>query len=64
MAGRPGVVSAVEANDRYGTYLIQFEDGLQFRYERQDLELVAARCTFPERVVRAFLMFARSLRGY
>jgi hypothetical protein len=64
MAGRPGVVSAIEPNDRYGTYLIEFEDGLQFRYERQDLELVAAPCTFPERVVRAFLMFARSLRGY
>jgi hypothetical protein len=62
MAGRPGVVSAIEPNDHYGTYLIQFEDGLQFRYERQDLELMAGPCNFPERVVCALLRFARSLR--
>ena len=62
MAGRSGVVSAIESNDRYGTYVVQFEDGLQFRYERQDLELMVASCTFPERVLRALLRFARSLR--
>jgi len=62
MAGRSGVVSAIESNDRYGTYVVQFEDGLQFRYERQDLELMLASYTFPERVLRAFLRFARSLR--
>jgi hypothetical protein len=62
MSGRSGVVSAIEPNDHYGTYLIQFEDGLQFRYERQDLELVFATSKFPERVVRAFFRFARSLR--
>ena len=64
LAGRSGVVSSIEPNDPYGTYLIHFEDGLQFRYERQDLELVVARFTFPERIVRAFLRFARSLRVY
>src|SRR5262249_26029296 len=48
LAGRAGVVSAIEPNDPYGTYLVQFEDGLQFRYERQDLELIVAPCTFPE----------------
>ena len=62
MAGRPGVVSAIGPNDRYGTYLIQFEDGLQFRYERQDLEVMVGPCSFPERVVCALLRFARSLR--
>ena len=62
MAGRPGVVSAVEPNDRYGTYLIRFEDGLQFRYERQDLELIVGPCNFPERLVHALLRFGRSLR--
>ena len=62
MAGRPAVVSAIEPNDHYGTYLIQFEHGLQFRYERQDLEPMLAPCSFPERVVYALLRFARSLR--
>ena len=45
MAGRPGVVSAIEPNDRYGTYLIEFEDGLQFRYDRQDLVRTIGRST-------------------
>ena len=62
LAGRSGVVSAIEPNDPYGTYLIQFGDSLQFRYERQDLESIVAPCTFPERVVRLFLRFARSFR--
>ena len=61
LGGRSGVVSTIEPNDPYGTYLIQFEDGLQFRYEREELELTVAPCTFPERVVRALLRFARSL---
>ena len=26
LAGRSGVVSAIEPNDPYGTYLVQFED--------------------------------------
>jgi hypothetical protein len=54
LAGRSGVVLAIELDDPYGTYLIRFQDGLQFRYERRDLEVMAARCTLPERV-RAFL---------
>jgi len=40
LAGRSGVVLAIEPDDPYGTYLIQFEDGLQFRYERPDLEVM------------------------
>jgi hypothetical protein len=62
LAGRAGVVSAIEPNDPYGTYLVQFEDGLQFRYEREELQLMVAQCTSPERVVRLFFRFARSLR--
>ena len=62
LGGRLGIVSTVEPNDPHGTYLIQFEDGLQFRYERQELELMVAPYTVPERVVRALLRFARSLR--
>src|SRR5262249_50652841 len=41
-AGRLGVVSAIEPNDAYGAYVIEFEDGLQFRYNRQELETVLA----------------------
>ena len=63
LAGHSGVVSAIELNDSYGKYLVQFEDSLQFRYDRQDLELLVAPCSSPERVVRALLRFARSLRG-
>ena len=62
LAGHSGVVSAIEPNDLHGTYLVQFEDGLQFRYERQELELMVDPYTFPERVVRALLRFARSFR--
>jgi hypothetical protein len=64
LAGRAGVVSAIDPKDPYGTYLVQFEDGLQFRYERQDLELIVAPGTFRESVIRALLRFARSLRVY
>jgi hypothetical protein len=45
LAGRSGVVSAIDPNDPYGTFLIQFEDGLQFRYQRQDLKLMADPCS-------------------
>jgi hypothetical protein len=48
LAGRSGVVLAIEPDDPYGTYLIRFEDGLQFRYERRDLEVMVARCRFLE----------------
>ena len=62
LAGHLGVVSAIEPNDPYGTYLVQFEDGLQFRYDRQDLELMVAPRSFPERVAHALFRFCRSLR--
>jgi hypothetical protein len=39
-AGRSGVVLAIEPNDDYGAYIIEFEDGLHFRYHRQELEPV------------------------
>jgi hypothetical protein len=55
LAGQSGVISAIEPNDPCGTYLIQFKDGLQFRYERRDLELMVAPSTFHERLVRACL---------
>jgi hypothetical protein len=46
LAGHSGVVSAIEPNDPYGTYFVQFEDGLQFQYDRQDLELWSVHATF------------------
>src|SRR5262245_31670159 len=39
-AGRLGIVSTIEPNDAYGPYIIEFEDGLHFRYHRQELEPV------------------------
>ena len=41
-AGRLGVVSAIEPNDAYGAYIIEFGDGLHFRYHRHELEPVLA----------------------
>src|SRR5215831_12011888 len=40
--GRLGIVSAIEPNDAYGPYIIEFHDGLHFRYHRQELEPVLA----------------------
>src|SRR5262249_37917930 len=40
--GRLGIVSAIEPNDPYGPYIIEFEDGLHFRYQCQELEPVLA----------------------
>jgi hypothetical protein len=61
-AGRFGVVSSIEPKDRYGIYMIEFEDGLQFRYKRHELEPVKARPTYHhERAVRKLLKFARML---
>ena len=40
--GRLGIVSAIEPNNAYGPYIIEFEDGLHFRYHRQELEPVLA----------------------
>jgi len=41
-AGRLGVVAAIQPNDAYGSYVIEFEDGLHFRYHRHELEPVLA----------------------
>ena len=35
-------VTAIEPNDAYGAYIIEFEDGLHFRYHRQELGPVLA----------------------
>ena len=61
-AGRLGVVSAIEPNDHYGMYLIEFEDGLEFRYKRHELEPTQARSSYyQERAVRTLLRLGRLL---
>src|SRR5262249_30905158 len=58
--GRLGVVSAVEPNDPYGTYIIEFEDGLHFRYQRQEFE--PTETTYIHKPgVRKFFRLARLL---
>ena len=42
-AGRLGVVRAVEPTDAHGPYLVEFDDGMQFRYELQELERLLTR---------------------
>jgi len=59
-AGRFGVVSAIEPSDPYGSYVIEFEDGLHFRYERQDLEPVVS--TSAHFYQRAFGRLCRLIR--
>jgi len=61
-AGRLGVVSAIELSDRYGIYMIEFEDGLQFRYNRHELEPIMAR-TFLQTQPRLGECLARFTRG-
>jgi hypothetical protein len=39
-AGSSGVVTAIDVKDRYGTYLVRLDNGLQFRYLRHELESV------------------------
>src|SRR5262249_25677973 len=61
-AGRLGVVSAIEPNDAYGTYIIEFEDGLHFRYHRQELEpVLAGSAHFCQRAVGKLYDFIRLL---
>ena len=58
--GRFGVVSAIEPNDAYGAYIIEFEDGLHFRYHRHELEPVGARTSdFYQRAVGKLYGFIR-----
>jgi len=44
-SGRYGVVNGIDRQDRYGSYLVQFEDGLCFRYSTPELELIPAHAT-------------------
>ena len=58
--GRVGVVSAIEPSDAYGAYIIEFEDGLHFRYERHEFEQIVARsASFYERAVGKLCGFIR-----
>ena len=37
-SGRTGIVLNYDPSDKRGSYLLMFSDGLQFRYNRQELE--------------------------
>jgi len=61
-AGRSGVVSAIEPDDSYGAYLVQFEDGLMFRYDGHELELAGVPSkSSREGIVRRILRLLNSL---
>jgi len=61
-AGSFGVVSAIEPSDGYCIYVIEFEDGLQFRYKRHELESAMACPTYRhEHAVGKLLKVARQL---
>lgn len=63
-AGRAGVLSAIEPNDPYGTCLVHFDDGTEFRYGFQELEaLTAPSSHFYERAIRVLIELGRSLRA-
>jgi hypothetical protein len=62
--GRLGIVSAIEPNDAYGPYIIEFEDGLHFRYHRQELEpVLAGSAYFYQRALGKLCGLIRSFRG-
>ena len=59
-AGRLGVVSAIERSDHYGPYIIEFEDGLHFRYQSQELEpVMGASAHFYQHSVGKLCWFIR-----
>ena len=61
-SGNLGMVAAIALNDPYGIYLVEFEDGLQFRYKRYELDPILARPTYyRERAVSKLLRYARLL---
>jgi hypothetical protein len=37
---RTGLICSVDPSDLYGVYLVEFDDGLRFRYGFQELELI------------------------
>jgi hypothetical protein len=37
---RPGVISAIDPGDAHGMYLVEFDDGLRFRYGLHELHLI------------------------
>jgi hypothetical protein len=39
-SGRSGVLIAISINDSYGTHLVCFNDGVQFRYTPYELKLL------------------------
>ena len=39
-AGRSGVIIGIYPEDRYGTHLVFFDDGVQFRYVQDELKAV------------------------
>jgi hypothetical protein len=43
LAGHTGRIIAVFSADPYGAYLVEFEDGLRFRYQACDFSV--ARCS-------------------
>jgi hypothetical protein len=42
LAGKAGRVLEVDSNDNYGPYLVQFDEGLRFRYQRHELTVLKA----------------------
>ena len=46
LAGRTGTIIAISSSDPFGAYLVEFEDGLRFRYKASEFALK----TYPEAV--------------
>jgi hypothetical protein len=40
LAGSVGTIVEVVSHDSYGPYLVQFEDGFRFRYQRHELTVL------------------------
>jgi hypothetical protein len=47
-SGRAGVLIAICLDDGYGTHLVYFDDGVQFRYTPAELKVLPGKLGIPE----------------
>ena len=62
LAGHTGTVIAVSSVDPYGPYLVEFEDGLRFRYQASEFSIETRPAAVDEKPRRGLNVLERILR--
>ena len=62
LAGRTGTVIAVSSVDPYGPYLVEFEDGLRFRYQVSEFSIETSPAVVRENPRRGLNVLEKILR--